>query len=124
MAKPGSTLVVLVVEDDWIIRAGIVIALRTAGLATLESGDGETAVAILLNGGPPIDLIFTDIQLGGSVDGWDVADAFRRANPNVQVIYTSGNAKERSRCVRGSVFFDKPYNTADVVAACRVLLST
>jgi CheY-like chemotaxis protein len=123
VAEQGSTAVVLVVEDDGIIRAGIVTQLKAAGLTTLEAHNGEAAVARLLNGGPSIDLLLTDIQLGGRVDGWDVADAFRAADPDIRVVYASGNAPDRSRRAQSSLFFDKPYRLADVVAACRALLS-
>jgi DNA-binding NtrC family response regulator len=48
---------------------------------------------------PPISVVFTDIQLGGSVTGWDVAEAFRKAHPEIPVIYTSGLLQSHARQV-------------------------
>jgi hypothetical protein len=47
-----------------------------------------------------------------------VAEQFRAARADAPVIYTSGNAADRSREVRGSLFFDKPYLAAEIVDAC------
>jgi CheY-like chemotaxis protein len=112
--------VILVVEDEWLVREDIAQALRVGGLAVLESPTGEGAIAYV-QAGRHIDLVFTDIQLAGQLSGWDVAEQFRAARPDAPVIYTSGNSTDRSRSVTGSVFFDKPYFTADVVDACRRL---
>jgi two-component system, OmpR family, response regulator len=64
-------------------------------------------------------IVFTDITLGGLLSGWDVADAFRLVRSEIPVIYTSGNANERSRQVKDSHFFQKPYDIAAVVKACQ-----
>lgn len=66
--------VVLVVEDEWLIRDEIVSWLRQAGWEVLEASTGEGAVG-------PIDVLITDIQLAGYLSGWDVAGAFRGHNP-------------------------------------------
>jgi CheY-like chemotaxis protein len=63
--------------------------------------------------------VFTDIQLAGALTGWDVAEQFRAADPDVPIIYASGNAADRSRSVSNSIFLNKPYRPDDVVAACR-----
>ena len=46
--------------------------------------------------------MFTDIQLGGQLNGWDVAEAFRRAYPQIRVIYTSGLKTARDECPTAS----------------------
>lgn len=53
---------------------------------------------------PRIDVVFTDIQLAGILTGWDVAEQFRAANPDLPIIYASGNAVDRSRRVQCSLF--------------------
>ena len=68
-----------------------------------------------------IDIVFTDINLGGSANGWDVAHAFR-GRPKVPVVYTSGQAIDRERCFPG-VFVAKPYQHNDILDACRRLRS-
>ena len=59
--------------------------------------------------------MFTDIKLGGRLNGWDVAEASRAADPKVPVLYTSGNCNDRERQVSNSLFFDKPYRPAEIL---------
>ena len=66
---------------------------------------------------PPIGVVFTDIQLGGQLKGWDVAEAFRRAYPDIRVIYASGRYHDGERRVPDSVFFTKPHIPNDIVDA-------
>ena len=89
-ANGAKTLVVLVVEDEFFIRYGIANALREAGYRVVECGSGEEAVA-LCRSNVPIDVLFTDINLGGSISGWEVAERFRIDRPDGPVLYTSGN---------------------------------
>ena len=90
---------------------------RAAAFRTGLDITAEAAIAYV-RAGLRIDVIFTDIQLGGHLSGWDVAEQFRAARADAPVIYTSGNAADRSREVRGSLFFDKPYLAAEIVDAC------
>ncbi len=114
----GGFPVVLVVEDEWLLREAIVATLQEAGWEVLEASSGEGALA-LLAAGRSINVLFTDIQLGGYLSGWDVAEAVRKARPGTPVIYASGNTVDARRRVPGSSFFTKPYVAADVVEACR-----
>ena len=109
---------ILVVEDEWPVREVVVQALRDAGWQVIEASTAEDAIALMRTGHRYIDVLFTDIQLAGRLCGWDVADQCRAARADFPVIYASGNAADRSRRVEGSLFFDKPYSTADVVEAC------
>ena len=67
-------------------------------------------------------MLFTDIQLAGQLSGWDVAEAFRAAKPEMPVIYASGNASDRSRAVDNSQFFSKTYRAPEILKACRSCL--
>jgi CheY-like chemotaxis protein len=86
----------------------------------IESESGEEALA-LCKSGRSIDMIVTDINLGGSASGWEVAKRFRSEQPNVPVIYISGELINPERCVPGSVFVAKPYRHIDILSACRRL---
>jgi two-component system OmpR family response regulator len=128
LASSGSASVsdiaprrILVIEDEVLVRHVVADALRDDGWQVLESASGEGAIAVLRNG-PPVDLIFTDIQLAGPLSGWDVAEAFRGAHPGMPVVYTSGNSVDRRRAVDGSLFFDKPYAPETVLQTCRTLM--
>jgi len=113
---------VLVVEDEWLVRHTIVEYLREAGYAVLETESGEGALDFLAHEDDrPIDIVFTDIRLGGALNGWDVAEAFRAKHPQLPVIYASGYAVTPPREVRDSMYFTKPYDPQDILRACRSL---
>ena len=114
----GASRVILVVEDEWLVREVIVQALRYAGWQVIEASTAEDAIALTRIGHDHIDVIFTDIQLAGRLSGWDVAEQCRAVRADFPVVYASGNAADRSRRVAGSLFFDKPYRAPDVVEAC------
>jgi CheY-like chemotaxis protein len=116
----GSS-VVLVVEDEWFLRDCIATHLRAARLEILEARTGEAALAHL-EAGRPIDLVFTDIQLGGRVTGWDVGARFRKLLPQIPIIYTSGTAVAAKLSDARSIFFAKPYEPGAIVKACRTFL--
>ena len=96
-----------VVEDVWLIRRDMADTLARAGWKVLELPSGEAAAAQLAKGSR-VDLVVTDIRLGGPVSGWDVAEQCRAAHPAVAIIYCSGNAEDASRCLSGSIFISKP----------------
>lgn len=110
-------MTVLVVEDEWLLRADVAAYLRAAGWRVIEASDGETALG-LLEDGAPVDLLFTDIALGGRVDGWDLGEKLRAWRPHSGVIYASGQYREPRRPVAGSVAIEKPYSRDEVLRAC------
>jgi len=91
VSEDPKALTVLVVEDELFIRMTIVEFLRSSGCDVIEAASGEKAVEVLQrrNG---IDVVFTDIQLGGMLDGWDVGETSRVTHPMIPVVYTSGAA--------------------------------
>jgi CheY-like chemotaxis protein len=86
----GTSRVILVVEDEWVVRAAIAEELRGAGWQVLEASSAEDAIA-LDEAGQRIDILFTDIQLAGGLSGWDLAEHFRALEATLPIIYTSGN---------------------------------
>ena len=119
-ANGSAALVVLLVEDEVVLRWSIAEALRDAGYTVVETASGEEAIA-LCKSHVSIDVIVTDINLAGAVSGWDVADYFRAHRPEVPVLYTSGKQIDPARPVSGSAFVAKPYRNDNVVSACRRL---
>jgi CheY-like chemotaxis protein len=117
---PGSdelpNLTVLVVEDDWLVRYTITEFLTAGGHTTIEADSGEAALAVLQQR-DGLDVLFTDIRLGGEANGWDVAETFRETHAGLPVIYASGGVITPARPVAGSLFFDKPYDPQKVLAA-------
>jgi CheY-like chemotaxis protein len=92
---------VLVVEDEWLLRDSIAAYLRAAEWGTLEASTGEAALSVLKAGN--VDVVFTDIQLGGAVTGWDVASTFRTVLPAIPIIYASGHAHRPDLAVTQSL---------------------
>jgi CheY-like chemotaxis protein len=121
MLAGQTSFVVLVVEDEWLVRNEISSEFNAKGLQVLEAASGEAALDLF--GENQIDILFTDIQLKGELSGWDVAEALRASKPDLAVIYTSGNSADRSRQVARGLFFDKPYDTSQIVEACQALLA-
>lgn len=119
MRAHATTRVALVVEDDVIVRCDIVDELHSHGWLVLETASGEEALALLRD--HDVDVVFTDIQLAGHVNGWDVGRVSRETQGDLPIIYTSGNGSDPTRRVDGSLFFSKPYDSAKVVEACHTL---
>ncbi len=114
----NRALVILIVEDELLVRDNVATCLRDEGFAAIETVSGEEAIA-LCRSDRLIDIVFTDINLDGAATGWGVGDAFWRDRPNVPVLYTSGKSIDPERRVPGSVFVAKPYKGSDVVQVCQ-----
>jgi CheY-like chemotaxis protein len=120
MALDRSTISILVVEDEALLRLDLVETLSSAGYAVLEASDADQALGYLRRR-HAIDVLITDIDLGAGPTGWDVAETFRAARSDIPIIYISGVAGDRRRRVPGSVFFAKPCRTLDILKVCRGL---
>jgi CheY-like chemotaxis protein len=120
-ANGAHALAILVVEDDFFVRYDIADCLREAGYAVIESESGEEEALALCKSGMSIDMIVTDINLGGSASGWAVTKRFRSEQLDMPIVYTSGERFDRERCVPRSVFVAKPYQHIDILSACRRL---
>jgi CheY-like chemotaxis protein len=109
------------VEDEWLVRMELAAAFEDDGYVVLESASAEDALAHLKSG-PRLDLLVTDIRLGGALNGWDLASEARTLDSGIAVIYVSANPLAPGRDVGGSVFIDKPALITQVTAAARRLL--
>ena len=109
--------VVLIVEDEFLLRCQLADELRKAGFVVLEAATAEHAMA-LCHDRTPVHTLITDIQLSGSGSGWEVAKAFRAIWENIPVVYTSGNVFDAKHSVPDSWFFMKPYEPDEIVAKC------
>jgi CheY-like chemotaxis protein len=116
----ASEITILVVEDEWVVRHSISDFLRRAGCRVVDARSGEEAVSILQQT-EGIDAVVTDLRLGGALDGWDVGEAARKADPERAVIYISGDTDAPGRPVPGSLFIRKPYDPEEVLGTCRAL---
>ena len=121
MAQKGTT--VIVVEDETLVRMDIAMSLQDEGFIVLEAADADEAIRHL-DADSEIRLMFTDIDMPGSMDGLKLAAAVRDRWPPVKIIVTSGRRMvEITDMPDGSVFFSKPYHHAAVMASMRSLLA-
>ncbi len=117
-ARP-TTHIVLIVEDEPIVRSSIVGEFEAQGWSVVDTASAEAALVLAAE--HDIDVLFTDIQLAGPLNGWDLAEKMRANRPDMPIVYTSANAPDRARRLPGSLFFGKPYNSVDVTEACASL---
>ena len=108
------------VEDEELVRETVVDPLREAGLTVLEAVTAEEGLEILLQ--RPVAVLFTDIRLGGPMDGWRLGEEARRVNADLAVIYASGFSHETPRPVPRGVFLRKPYLPSQIVGVIERLL--
>jgi CheY-like chemotaxis protein len=113
--------VVLVVEDDFLIRIGAVEMIEAAGFDVVEAANADEAMEILeirLD----ITVVFTDIQMPGSMDGLKLAAAIRGRWPPIKIVATSGIVDVRKVDLpEGGRFLPKPYSSAEIVETLREL---
>ena len=88
----GGGEMVLVVDDEPLLRMLMVDALEDNGYRAIEAGDGPNALKIL-DSDSRIDLLITDVGLPGGMNGRQVADAARRKRPNLKVLFITGFAE-------------------------------
>ena len=105
---------VLVVENNEALREPIAEGLRQAGFGVVEAANGKEALSHI---GQRFDVLFTDIDLPGGMDGWAIAQRWRENDPTIGVIYTSGFCLDHGRYVQGGRCVPKPYRPGQIVAA-------
>jgi DNA-binding NtrC family response regulator len=106
---------VLVVEDEVMISDLVADVLAENGFDVHTEVNGEAALNYL-DSGPEVDVLFTDINLQGRMDGSTLAKAARARRPDLPVVYCSGRHSPSaiSPLVPRSVFVKKPYDLQDV----------
>lgn len=107
---------VLLVEDDELVRCVTAELLRDEGFKVYEAHDGDLA-ALFINTGPAFDVLLTDINMPGTMDGWDLADHARGCLPNLPLIVVSGRANNVARWRKLGplcTFFQKPCRMRDL----------
>lgn len=112
-----SRLVVLVVEDDPLIRMEAIDMIEDAGFRARGAKSADAAIAILERH-DDIAILFTDIDMPGSMDGLKLAAYVRDRWPPVAIFIASGIVEtEGLTFPKGSSFFPKPYPTSAIVNA-------
>jgi len=111
---------VLLVEDEVLVREMAAEDLAEAGFAVTPASDGDEALAILREGGE-FDLLFTDIQMPGGINGWGLANEARQIIPGLKVIYATGLGEAGTGLSDDECYVRKPYNLKDLRRALNTL---
>jgi CheY-like chemotaxis protein len=108
--------VVLIVEDEMLLRMRVVDMVEDAGYTSVEAVDADQAVAIL-ESRSDIALLLTDIQMPGSMDGLGLAHSVHDRWPPIKIILVSGQLKLANIDIpAGSRFFGKPLEAKVMIA--------
>ncbi len=112
-----SGKVVLVVEDEALIRMMLTDALEDSGFAVREAGTADRAIEILGNG-EAVDFVVTDVRMPGRVDGIGLAAWMREHRNTTPVVVTSGYVTEAEAKAANpdAVVVAKPYSPSAIVA--------
>ena len=117
-ARAASALV-LVVEDEVLIRMLLSDELRQAGFAVIEAANGDEALEVLAAQVAP-DVMITDVRMPGGIDGLGLAAQARRAHPRLRVIVTSGHCPLGAAEI-ADAFIPKPYDLGRLVQHVRAM---
>jgi len=114
--------VVLIVEDEHVIRMLAVEAFRDEGFIVLEAEHAADAL-LIFSGAIRAQLLFTDVNMPGDMNGIDLAEHLKLIEPALQIIITSALPILRSVDGLPATFVPKPYHVRDVFHAARGLLA-
>ena len=122
MAQSGKNRpVVLIVEDEFLIRMNAVEMVSAAGFDVVEAENSEEAI-LILERRIDITVVFTDINMPGSMDGLNLAAAVRGRWPPIKIVATSGLRNVGiDDLPSGSRFLPKPYSRSQIVETLREL---
>ena len=113
---------VLVVEDEELVRTNAVAALQDEGFQVVEACDGDQAMS-LIEAGAAVDVLFTDVNMPGQLDGVALAVRVCERRPAVRVIVASGRPLPRRQLPCEGRFLSKPYRLAQVCDTVRELIA-
>jgi CheY-like chemotaxis protein len=128
---PGSARqaqeTILVVEDDPLVRTYVLAQIKSLGYRTLSASNGPEALNVL-RGSEPIDLLFTDVIMPGSINGRQLSIEALKLRPALKVLFTSGyteNAIDHDgRLDQGVQLLRKPYRRSDLADMIRTALTS
>jgi len=117
MVGTTAPISVLLVEDEVLISNLVADCLTASGFVVHEVTTADEALRYI-DSGAHIDVLFTDVNLPGGMDGAELATRARERRPEMPIVYASGRFKlsDIAPLVPRSLFMAKPYDPADVCA--------
>jgi CheY-like chemotaxis protein len=123
----GGHEVVLVVEDDALVRRHVITQVESLGYATLEASNAAEALEVIDNA-DTVDLLFTDVIMPGSMNGRQLVDEALKRRPALKTLFTSGYTENaivhHGRLDFGVLLLAKPYRTSDLARMIRTALDS
>lgn len=116
--EPERDCVILLAEDEILIRMASAEWLRDAGYTVIEAASGAEALD-LLDSGVPIDLIVSDISMPGTPDGLGLAERARTTCPHISIILASARLPEECPADR---MLPKPYGVPELLSLVNELI--
>jgi DNA-binding NtrC family response regulator len=124
-ADPSTKETILIVEDDILVRMPIAHYLRECGYQVIEAANADEATTVLLYPETRIDIVFSDVEMPGSIDGFGLAKWIRDHRPGLDVILTGTVSRAvdaaKDLCEEGPL--PKPYESQVVYDRIRRLLA-
>lgn len=122
MTHDANGPVLLVVDDETLIRMNGVAILEDAGFKVLEAADADEAISVLEHA-PEVRLMFSDVDMPGSMNGVELATAVNQRWPKIRLLLTSGHhwLADATLPDHGR-FIPKPYSSETVVGEVGELL--
>lgn len=115
----GIRSAVLIVEDDPLIRMEAVDMIKDAGFQTIDVGSADLAI-LMMERNEDISILFTDIEIPGTMDGLELAAYVQRRWPTVAIVIASGAVEVKTLdLAEGACFFPKPYQTDRITKALK-----
>jgi DNA-binding NtrC family response regulator len=116
-----SSSVVLIVEDEEILRIFAAWQLEEAGFEVVQAANADEALQAM-NSRPDVRVLFTDVQMPGQLDGMDLARKIHEQWPKVLVLITSGDSRPAKADIPNQGhFLAKPYRSEDVISEIAAL---
>lgn len=122
-SEAGRPCAVLVVEDDAILRLHALDIVEEAGFTAIEAKNADEAITILEKRSD-IVLLFTDVNMPGSMDGLKLAHAVRNRWPPIKIVVVSGHVQvDQNDLPSHSRFFGKPFEAQKMIGELRELIA-
>jgi CheY-like chemotaxis protein len=122
---PHSPPVVLVVDDEPLVRMTAADELDEAGFQVLEAANADEALDMLEECADEVQVLFTDVNMPGSMDGMDLAEQVHRRWPHVLLLISSGYARPHPDEIPDhGHFVPKPYIGATLVRHIHEMMRT
>lgn len=113
--ESNKRLAVLVVEDEPLLRMDAIDLIEEAGFKTYEASSADAAMDVIRDH-DDIGILFTDIDMPGSMDGLELASCVREEWPAVTILIASGVVGiGEGQLPEGAKFFSKPYTTGQII---------